>query len=931
MKILQFNVRSYWNLRDPIYNYINKVRPDVVLLNSTGVTNGKRIKHPGYTSRQSPDGAHQGVCILVNHTIKYEFLTGWFTFHSMMAVKLYTLQGPIIIATAYVNPGIGIPMHDFNVLFNHNTIPIFLAGDLNANHTALLHTHNNEHGRQLVAQMNTLRLHFIGPDFDTFYGPRGNKGRPDIFIGNRATLPYHSHVVPGEHKGSDHIPMIITISTNPILHPERPQFMYSRANWEGFQANLNNAHLDEFCQVQGREEHDIDLYWLMILNTIVDEMKKNIPQTSYKIRASFRPSMRTQRLLICLRNRFEQNKQRIQQVQWDLNILRNHVLESFKRDRAEYWTNLVRKAEGLRTNNPQAFWDDIRKLKGTLHQPFDYLMDGNRRVTNDTEILDVLRRHWEAVFQPHPPQVDAEAHSIEINHWIRQNHERISPLPTVDLDILDDRVPLTAPITLPEVKVNISRLKRKAPGASRIGREAMKHLPNSVLTAVVSLYNACLALGYFPTALKHGLIILILKPGKDPTDPSSYRPISLLEILAKIFEGIINTRLRDHLEDNNLLPTNQFGFREHRSTADVTNIMTSFVANNYDRKLKTVVVTKDVQKAFDTVWHAGLKYKICNNFDLPDITIKLLCSFLDDRSCKIMFRGQKSEMIKPAAGDPQGAKLSPTLYIMYIADMPSPVHPGNALTLVYADDCTHITRAQALNTAIRRMNIELDVVARWERRWRIQTNPNKTKALFMYQKKGPGIPDPVYLNDPIPFQPRARLEVKSYITVLGVRYDKGCRFHKHASNQLAQAKHAYSSILRFEKASVNTKRHLYQALVKPHLIFSPLPLSLSAYKWRRSLQVVQSKALRWVNNVKWDDFLSNETVHEMTRNAPALNVLWHCHIGRQFFRLGAWHEDWINKLNDLAYHGPYIRRGIARVLPDVNYAAEIEPQYIVRR
>ena len=137
-------------------------------------------------------------------------------------------------------------MHDMNVLFNHNTIPIFFAGDLNAYHTALNHAYNNVHGQQLWAQMGALRLHFIGPDFDTFYGPNGRKGRPDIVIGNRAALPYHSHCIAGEHLGSDHIPVIITISTNPILHPEKTHFDYSKANWEGFQANLNNAHLDEF-------------------------------------------------------------------------------------------------------------------------------------------------------------------------------------------------------------------------------------------------------------------------------------------------------------------------------------------------------------------------------------------------------------------------------------------------------------------------------------------------------------------------------------------------------------------------------------------------------------------------------------------------------------------------------------------------------------
>ena len=128
----------------------------------------------------------------------------------------------------------------------------------------------------------------------------------------------------------------------------------------------------------------------------------------------------------------------------------------------------------------------------------------------------------------------------------------------------------------------------------------MRHLPNSTLRAVTGLYNASLATGYFPKPFKKAVIILILKLGKDATDPANFRPISLLEILAKVFEGIINDRFRTHLEDNNLLTNKQFGFRQHRSTQDVLNMMTSYVVNNADRRIKTVLVTKDVEKAFDS-------------------------------------------------------------------------------------------------------------------------------------------------------------------------------------------------------------------------------------------------------------------------------------------------------------------------------------------
>ena len=923
LKIIQFNVRSFWGIREPIYQYIVRERPDVVLYNSTGIIDGKTIKHPGYVSRQSPDGAHKGVCIMTKGNQRYEFLRE-FESDSFMAVKLYTQQGPVIIATAYANPRRGVPLHDLNTLFNMGNIPIFFAGDLNARHRDLFHPNNNPHGRQLTALMEAKRLHYLGPDFDTYFGNDGSRGRPDIAFANMDALPYHCHCRPGPLMGSDHIPMILYISTNPIVVPETPHFNYDGANWEGFVAGLNNAQLDNVCEVQGRPCTTIDIHWVRVLKEIQKQMSEHIPQKVHKIRASFRPSIRTKRLQVCYQNLFSQHRDNIRPINWNLVVLRRHILESYRRDRAEYWKDLVRKTELLRVPAPWDFWKRVRKLKGTLRQPFDFLMDGNRKVKDPDEIVDVLKKHWDNVFQPHPYHPDDEEHINLIENWVIQNRARLAPLHLIDLDILNADSPFTAPITLAEVKDHIAKLKKRAPGGSRISREAVRRLPNSVLRAVVKLYNASLATGYFPRALKTAAIVLILKPGKDPTDPASYRPISLLEILGKIFEGIMNTRLRDHLEDNNLLPAMQFGFRQHRSTEDVTNIMTSYMVNNRDRKLKTVIVTKDIEKAFDRVWHTGMKYKLANNFNLPDLTVRLFCSFLDDRSCYIQFLGRKSSRFTPGAGDPQGSKLSPTFFIMYTADIPRPIRPDSSLTLLYADDCTHMTRSYSANEAIRFMNTELAAVALWERKWRIKTNHDKTNVMIIGKKPRRGFDD-VYLNDYDP-EPRRGLEKLNEITVLGVNFDKQLFFHKHVGQQLAKAKLAFQLIKRFGSASAPTKRHLYQALVRPHLAFAPLPLSLSAMIRRRDLQVVQNNALRWIWNTKWNDFVTNESLHETTKNVPALNVLWSRQINRQFTKMRAWHEDWIEKLARFARMGRYRIRG-ARILSEFDYAAPIDPIY----
>lgn len=102
--------------------------------------------------------------------------------------------------------------------------------------------------------------------------------------------------------------------------------------------------------------------------------------------------------------------------------------------------------------------------------------------------------------------------------------------------------------------------------------------------------------------------------------------MSLLEIFSKTFERIINMRLRGYLKANGLLSLKQFGFRSNVSTEDALNTIIAYIKTN-SPYYKTALVTTDVKKAFVTVWHVGLKYKIFNNFRLPELTKIILVHF----------------------------------------------------------------------------------------------------------------------------------------------------------------------------------------------------------------------------------------------------------------------------------------------------------------
>jgi len=83
----------------------------------------------------------------------------------------------------------------------------------------------------------------------------------------------------------------------------------------------------------------------------------------------------------------------------------------------------------------------------------------------------------------------------------------------------------------------------KAPSSNGILNTALKHLPQRAVSLLIQIFNAILLAHHFPPLWKHARVTSILKPGKDPALPSSYRPIRLLDMIGKPFEKIPLARI----------------------------------------------------------------------------------------------------------------------------------------------------------------------------------------------------------------------------------------------------------------------------------------------------------------------------------------------------------------------------------------------------
>jgi hypothetical protein len=168
-----------------------------------------------------------------------------------------------------------------------------------------------------------------------------------------------------------------------------------------------------------------------------------------------------------------------------------------------------------------------------------------------------------------------------------------------------------------EIKEEIGLLNiKKAPGIDKITAKMMEELPKKGLVVLIYIFIAMLTDCCWPKELKTTEIILIPKPGKDLKELTSYRPISLLSIVNKIFEKLLLRRISTDLKPDDWMPPHQFGFRNQHSTVQQTHRIIHTTHQALEAKQYCTSVFLDVSQAFDKVWHAGLLFKFKKVFPI---------------------------------------------------------------------------------------------------------------------------------------------------------------------------------------------------------------------------------------------------------------------------------------------------------------------------
>ena len=281
------------------------------------------------------------------------------------------------------------------------------------------------------------------------------------------------------------------------------------------------------------------------------------------------------------------------------------------------------------------------------------------------------------------------------------------------------------PITPHEIKDLINSLNvNKANPSSSIPTTLLKTASPVICHFLSSLFNNCIVNGVFPDILKIAEVLPLHKSGCKMSC-SNFRPISLLNILSKLFERCLHTRLYKFCTLNNILSRNQFGFRNKSSTENAVIKICDEIANSFNNKEFCLSIFLDLKKAFDTVNHDILLHKLYH-YGVRGNAYSLFKSYLSNRYQYSLVNDVKSSLKLITCGVPQGSILGPLLFLLYINDI-SNVSTFN-INLFADDSYLSLSDASVINLE-KNVNAELGKIKMWLEHNKLSLNVKKTSFM----------------------------------------------------------------------------------------------------------------------------------------------------------------------------------------------------------
>ena len=523
--IVNWNCRGFRSNFTHIHRLISDTDPLVVCLQETKFSANSKIGLPKFTpyikNCTSNQIASGGVAILVRNDIIQEKIDIRSNLQ-VVGVSATIFDQTVYIVCIYLPGDDIVSALDIENVINQIPAPCIIVGDFNAHNTMWGCNSNNSRGNMIEkVLMNSCQLSMCNDGRATYSPSQHNQSQSAIdltFVSPTIQLEYHWDVLDDEY-GSDHFPTTLMHSTNGNKIPRPRKWIMSKAQLEPFQEScllkINDSILDS---IQPMKE------FTDILHGISSD---HIPRSSATPKHCQAPwfddeckeSLKEKRRLYYKYKRHSSMDNFIA-----LKAQKAKLKRLIKQKKRESWETYVSKLSS--DSGCTKVWDQVKKISGKhRHPPLHPLKSPDGIISSTVnEIAECLADTFEQNSKSKPCNISFPDFG-EIDFDIGSNGDEF----------------YNQPFSIGALKRHLSSANSlSAPGADNITFAILKLLPQSALNVLLKIFNLIWTKREFPSDWREAIIIPILKAGQALFNPLSFRPISLLSCICKLFEKMVN-------------------------------------------------------------------------------------------------------------------------------------------------------------------------------------------------------------------------------------------------------------------------------------------------------------------------------------------------------------------------------------------------------
>ena len=707
--------------------------------------------------------------------------------------------GSFVLCSVYVPPSSPAQLCLFReslqeVLRRHRRT--IIMGDFNGRSFSLGDSGENQQGPLVVDLIEKCDLQLMNTN-----GVPTRKGSVlDLTLATPAAAQRISRWTVHDEFLSDHkgISLSIEFHAKADTAPPKVIWNFRRCNWARYQRELEMALAGWLEEVD--LSGDIDTIYVSWVECIMLVARAVVPRRKVSSRSKPLASPELSRLS-AERKKYVRMKRKSKtpEIRARINRKTAEIREELKRSRVKAIEEMC---ESLEAISPKDMWEKFQRITRTTVKPPTTLEHSGRTIVSNKDKAEILNRFFSETGEDTKDDAFDEKHAEETAKRVRSFDFR-------DGDICAEN----GRITEAEVQQEVRALRpNKASGIDGIHTRFLLHGGPVVVTTLTLLLNESWRRGDLYTLWRVAEISPVPKSAQANT-ADKFRPISLLSVVGKVMEGIVAARISARAEREHWFLDLQGGFRPGRGSVDQLNAFTHRVSQSFKGGQVCVTVFLDMSKAYDRVWREGLLDKLIKR-GLKGEILRWVTAFLCNRSARVKFNGERSRMRHFPHGLPQGSRLSPILFNVFLADIFGPeVIDCDLDAGIYADDIRMSAYGKTAQEAADKLSRVLLNVANWAEKNRVRFDTESKKCGYMIFSKHEQ-PD-----GRVSFGLRILKRFRKPHRYLGVWFTENFSFAEHIKRVKGRAWRALHDVRRVvgkkSGATISVVLRLYFALVRP--------------------------------------------------------------------------------------------------------------------